>query len=134
MYSIDECFLDRTGVERDLQAYGQSIRKQVLQWLGLPTCVGIAPTKTLAKLANHTAKKNIERDWAGVCNLSQLDTHVQAALMARIDVGEVWGVGRRLAKALGAMGVHSALDLRRAPAQGLCVRLPLWKWSRHAQT
>ncbi len=57
VYSIDECFLDLTGMKRDLVAYGQEIKRTVKQWTGLPICVGIGHTKTLAKLANHTAKK-----------------------------------------------------------------------------
>lgn len=116
VYSIDESFLDLTGVCGDPTAYGHTMRVHVLQWLGLPTCVGIGPSKTLAKLANHIAKKNVGQDWAGVCNLTQLDAAARDALMARIDVGEVWGVGRRLAAALNENGVRTVLDLRRAHA------------------
>ncbi|MDP3688497.1 MAG: DNA polymerase V subunit UmuC, partial [Sulfurimicrobium sp.] len=67
IYSIDECFLGLEGFNRDLTAYGQEIRQQVRQWIGLPVCVGIGPSKTLAKLANHIAKKGPE--WNGVCDL-----------------------------------------------------------------
>ena len=55
VYSIDESFLDLTGFNRDLVEYGQEIRQRIQRWLGLAVCVGIAPTKTLAKLANHCA-------------------------------------------------------------------------------
>ncbi|MFO7641183.1 MAG: hypothetical protein R6X17_07920 [Candidatus Competibacteraceae bacterium] len=72
IYSIDECFLDLTGFERfDPTAYGQVMRRRVQQWLGLPVGVGIGSTKTLAKLANHLAKRQPE--WAGVCDFEALD-------------------------------------------------------------
>ncbi len=69
IYSIDECFLDLTGF-RHLTCYGEDIRKRIRQWVGLPVCVGIGSTKTLAKLANHLAKK-IPR-FNGVCNLNEM--------------------------------------------------------------
>lgn len=56
VYSIDECFADMTGIE-NLAVHGHQIRSRVLQWVGIPTCVGIAPTKTLAKFCNHLAKR-----------------------------------------------------------------------------
>ena len=56
IYSIDECFLSLSGLNKDLTVYGQEIRQRVKCWIGLPVCVGIGPTKTLAKLANHIAK------------------------------------------------------------------------------
>src|SRR5574343_1045110 len=59
VYSIDESFLDLSGFNRDLVEYGQEIRQRIQQWLGLAVCVGIAPTKSLAKLANHCAKKGL---------------------------------------------------------------------------
>lgn len=70
IYSIDECFIDLTGFSHmDLATYMQALRQRVQMWIGIPTCVGIAPTKTLAKLANHAAKKRPE--YAGVCDWSQ---------------------------------------------------------------
>ncbi|HQT27220.1 MAG TPA: Y-family DNA polymerase, partial [Burkholderiales bacterium] len=98
IYSIDECFLDLSGFQRDLTEYAQEIRRKVKQWVGLPVCVGIASTKTLAKLANHVAKKRGE--WNGVCELATLPPSLQDRLFAEIDVGEVWGVGRRLKESL----------------------------------
>lgn len=117
VYSIDECFVDLTGMEAlvgDLTAYGLAMRERVLRWIGIPTCVGIGPTKTLAKLANHIAKKNIARHWSGVCDLTALSPSEIDALMARIEVGEVWGVGRKLRERLSADGIATALDLKRA--------------------
>lgn len=68
VYSIDESFLDLTGFNRDLVEYGQEIRQRIQQWLGLAVCVGIAPSKTLAKLANHCAKKGLAGS-SGVCDV-----------------------------------------------------------------
>ncbi|WP_088501198.1 Y-family DNA polymerase [Burkholderia ubonensis] len=119
VYSIDESFLDLTGFRRDLTAYGHEMRAHVLKWLGLPTCVGIGASKTLAKLANHIAKKNVGRAWAGVCDLTQLSATERDELMAQIDIGDVWGVGRRLSTALNERGMRTVLDLRRADAATL---------------
>ena len=112
VYSIDECFLDLDGFNADLTAYGQAIRRQVKCWTGLPVCVGIGPTKTLAKLANHIAKKQPE--WAGVCDLGKLPEHALNDLLGRIEVGEVWGVGRRIREKLTRMEINTVLDLKQA--------------------
>ena len=105
IYSIDESFLDITSFKRrDLIAYGQQMRNRILQWTGLPVCVGIGSTKTLAKLANHCAKK--QSQFNGVCNLNQLPSNEVNQLLSNIAVGEVWGVGRKLAPKLNAMGQH----------------------------
>lgn len=112
VYSIDECFLDLTGMDIDRTATAHTIRRQVLQWIGIPTCVGIGASKTQAKLANHIAKKRPE--WAGVCDLTALAEHQVDRLMDSIEVGEVWGVGRKLNEQLQALGIHTVLDLKRA--------------------
>lgn len=113
VYSIDECFLDLTGFERrDLTDYGLEIRSRIKEWLGLPVCVGIGASKTLAKLANHIAKKNPE--FNGVCDSNAMTEQEWDAWLARIEVGEVWGIGRKLAPQLNAMGIQSVLDLKRA--------------------
>lgn len=114
VYSIDECFLDCTGI-RGLTDYGQFIRKRIQMWTGLPVCVGFAPTKTLAKLANHCAKKSLAGT-DGVCDLTVLPADELQALLRRIKVGEVWGVGPRISVKLQAMGIQSVWDLRRADA------------------
>lgn len=113
VYSIDESFLDLSGF-RDLDrvVYGYQIRSRIAHWLGLPVCVGIAPTKTLAKLANHVAKK--KPGFAGVCDLTRLAPEARAALFAQLDVGEVWGVGRQINERLAEMRIHTVLDLLRA--------------------
>ncbi len=112
VYSIDECFLDLTGFNRDLKAYGQEMRGRILKWTGLPVCVGVGSTKTLAKLANHIAKKQSQFD--GVCNLNQLTEDELNKVFSNIEVGEVWGVGRRLASKLKVLGINTVLDLKRA--------------------
>lgn len=116
VYSIDEAFVDVGNMPHvDLTAYSQRIRARVLQWLGLPVCVGIASSKTLAKLANHVAKKRSA--YVGVCDWSALTTHVQDDLLASIEVGEVWGVGRRIAARLAEMDIHTVGQLRAADTQ-----------------
>jgi DNA polymerase V len=115
VYSVDESFLQ---IEAVLKLYpsaaemGQQIRERMRQWLGLPVCVGVAPTKTLAKLANHMAKKMPQ--FNGVCDLHVIPRAERIQLMAEIDVGEVWGVGRRVAVRLNDMGIYTVLDLRNA--------------------
>ena len=113
VYSIDESFLDLTGfASRDLVKYGQQMRKRILRWTGLPVCVGIGATKTLAKLANHCAKKRPA--FNSVCNFNAMASHELDTLLAEIEVGEIWGVGRKLAPKLQALGFNSVLDLKRA--------------------
>jgi len=117
VYSIDECFVDLTGMEAlagSLTLYGQAMRERVLRWIGIPTCVGIAPSKTLAKMANHIAKKNVGRQWSGVCDLTRLPERDRDELLGLVEVGEVWGVGRRLRNRLVADGIVTAFDLKRA--------------------
>ena len=117
VYSIDECFLDLTGFNRDLKEYGQEMRSRILKWTGLPVCVGVGATKTLAKLANHLAKKQSQFD--GVCNLNQLAEDELNKVFSNIEVGEVWGVGRRLALKLKDLGISTVLDLKQADPEYL---------------
>ncbi|MDU1061674.1 MAG: Y-family DNA polymerase [Leclercia adecarboxylata] len=110
IYSIDEAFCDLTGVSNclNLEAFGREIRHTVEKRTHLTVGVGIAPTKTLAKLANFAAKK-WQRQTGGVLDLSSIAR--QRKLMAALPVEEVWGVGRRLSKRLDAMGIKTVLDL-----------------------
>lgn len=129
VYSIDECFLDFDGVTGDLRAIGQALRAAVLQEVGLPTSVGFGPTKTLAKLANHTAKTaertpekypaHLGATLSQVCDFGSLEKEDLAVVMAATGVRNVWGVGRRIAEKLQASGVHSVLDLVRVDAATL---------------
>jgi DNA polymerase V len=111
VYSIDEAFLDLGNFYgRDLNEYAQEMRNTVRAWTGIPVSVGVAPTKTLAKLANRLSKKSKKAD--GVLVLTN-ERHMEEALR-RTEVGDVWGVGRRYAKKLAGFGIHTALDLRNA--------------------
>lgn len=113
IYSIDETFLDLTGFRRDLIDYGQQIRAQVRQWTGIPVCVGIGSSKTLAKLANHSAKKVLVPEMGnGVTDFNQIDPDGLKRLFASIDVGEVWGVGRRNKERLYGMGIETVQQLK----------------------
>jgi DNA polymerase V len=113
IYSIDETFLDLTGFNRDLVAYGQEIRQRVRQWTGIPVCVGIGSSKTLAKLANHCAKKAHLPSMAdGVTDLNQLSASGLRKLFSRIEVGEVWGVGRKIQERLAGMGIETVQQLK----------------------
>ena len=113
IYSIDESFLDLTGFNLDLVDYGQQIRERVRQWIGVPVCVGIGSTKTLAKLANHAAKKALVPTMAdGVCDLNQLASSDLKQLLCILDVGEVWGIGKRISARLNELGVHTVQQLK----------------------
>ena len=119
IYSIDESFVDVSGIRGDISERARAIRARVHQWVGIPTCVGVAPTKTLAKLANHIAKQAERKpgsyppELAQVADLSRLPSSQLDGLLAETDVGEVWGVGRRIAEQLKAQGVATVLDLKR---------------------
>lgn len=109
-YSIDEAFCYFSDVHncRNLAELGRHIRATLLLYTHLTVGVGIAPTKTLAKLANHAAKKWQIRT-GGVVDLSGVD--LQRKLMAKLAVSEVWGIGRRISKKLDAMGIKTTLQL-----------------------
>ena len=111
VYSIDECFLELTGMI-ELSRYGQQMRSTIRQCVGIPVCVGIASSKTLAKLANHIAKK--QPRFNSVCNLNELNEYELNQILIKINVSEVWGVGRRISARLQEMGITSVLDLKRA--------------------
>lgn len=120
IYSIDECFIGLQGVA-DVTRRAHAIRSRIQRGIGISTCVGIAPTKTLAKLANHVAK-DAERKpgsypphLAGVCNLAEVSPELLASLLRSTPVGDVWGVGRRIAKRLCEHNIATAWELRKAP-------------------
>jgi len=109
IYSIDESFISLKGFDLDLTAYGRTIKETVLKEIGIPTCVGIGKTKTLAKLANHFAKK--QPAWNGVCNLTSLTRYEIASLMKQTPVNEIWGIGRQLHKKLNDQGIKTVFEL-----------------------
>src|SRR5690554_120177 len=109
IYSIDEAFLDLTGVINavDLTEFGLQIKATVQQHIGITVCVGIAPNKTLAKLANHAAKQYPAT--RGVVNLTEPVR--QKKLLSLMPVSKVWGVGNKLSERLNAIGITTALEL-----------------------
>ena len=115
-YSIDECFIRFDGHEHlDLVQHGKKMRQQIWQWLGLPVCVGIAPSKTLAKVANHCAKKLPNTE-----SVFKLETESQIQKVLKdLPVKEIWGVGRQLSKQLNDMGIMTALQLRNADLKSM---------------
>ncbi|WP_284214969.1 Y-family DNA polymerase [Comamonas jiangduensis] len=122
IYSIDESFIgDLEGIP-GLTRRARAIRSRIGRWTSIPTCIGLAPTKTLAKLCNHIAK-NAERkpgsypaELARVCNWAELTPAQHHALLQRTPAGDVWGIGRRMAAKLAEQGIHTAFDLARMPA------------------
>lgn len=116
-YSIDEMFIYLDGMTpTQCHALGQQLRRRIRRQLGLPVCVGLAPTHTLAKFANHLAKK--EPHFEGVCLLAGNDAATHRWLKAT-PVGAVWGVGRRLAARLELMGIRTAWALSQADPKQL---------------
>jgi DNA polymerase V len=119
IYSIDESFIGLEGVRGDLTKRSHVVRDRINQWIGIPCGVGIGATKTLAKLANHIAKTAERKpgsypdNLATVCNLVNLPGSDVDAILAATDVGEVWGVGRRIGQQLRDAGVRTVLDLAR---------------------
>jgi DNA polymerase V len=108
IYSIDESFLDLSDVALGRRSeLARDLRATVQRWTGIPTCVGIGPTKTLAKLANHIAKKNPELE--GVCDLT--DEADRRAWLSRIDLAEIWGVGAAGQRKLIALGAKTVADV-----------------------
>ncbi len=122
LYSIDEAFLDLTGVcQQDPIAYGHRIKKSVVRATGIPVCVGMGPTKTLAKLANFAAKK--WKKTGGVLDLS--DPVSREKLMRIVPVGEVWGIGSHTTAKLNQIGIHTVWDLATQPSQRMKTQLTI---------
>ncbi|WP_027709446.1 Y-family DNA polymerase [Zooshikella ganghwensis] len=113
VYSIDEAFLDLTNLNinaSNLTNYGQQVRTTLAQYCGLPMSIGIASTKTLAKLANHYAKQHVEYN-----GVYEVLPGQETTLLKAMPLGEVWGVGRKLTYKLQAMGLSTAYDLACIP-------------------
>lgn len=115
IYSIDEAFLDLEGFEHfGLTAYAGRVRAAVGRCTGIPVSIGIGPTKTLAKIANRLAKKF--PDAGGVFNFLESDAD---RMLAQVDVGDIWGVGRQWAGWLQGQGIMTALDLKRSDPKAI---------------
>lgn len=120
VYSIDEAFLSMVGFERrDLTEYGRQIRRTVKQWTGIPVSVGIAETKTLAKIANRMAKRT--PDTGGVFDL--LACPDRDTLLDRVAVEDVWGIGRNHTHMLKQHGITTAFQLREVDDQWIRKRM-----------
>ena len=119
IYSIDESFIGLDGVRGDLVERSHKIRSRILQWTGIPCGIGIGRTKTLAKLANHIAKTAERKPGvypghlAQVCNLEVLSADERQRVFEATEVGEVWGIGRRISKQLTDGGIKTVQDLVR---------------------
>ncbi|KGO79375.1 SOS mutagenesis and repair protein UmuC [Flavobacterium beibuense F44-8] len=108
VYSIDEAFLDFNGIDvNDFYTYGLEMRERVWKWVGLPICVGIAPTKTLSKAANRIAKKYQEKT-GGVYVIDTNEKRLKAIKWLKIE--DVWGIGYRTVKKLKARNINTAYD------------------------
>lgn len=114
VYSIDESFLGVQGNPEQLGELASRIRTAVALSVGVPVCVGVAPTKTLAKFANHVAKRNAHLD--GVCSMDSMDPQLVERIQSRVPVTDLWGVGARTGTKLAGMGVSTIADLKAADA------------------
>jgi DNA polymerase V len=110
IYSVDECFVDVTALP-DTDSFCRTLRQTVRQWTGIPVSVGVGPTKTLAKLSNHLAKKSKKAE--GVVDLTAHPDWIEGALR-KTSVGDVWGIGRRSAAKLAGYDILTAWDLTQA--------------------
>lgn len=112
IYSIDEAFLDLRGLpERGLEDWGARVRSTVRQWTGIPVSIGIAPTKTLAKLANRIAKRRFpDRGVFAITGREEL-----GSLLDGVPVKDIWGIGPRYARLLNRHGVLTAREFRDLP-------------------
>lgn len=120
IYSIDEAFLHLDGINpENVQEFCRSLVARVRQWVGIPVSIGVAPTKTLAKIASHFAKTH--KGYRGVCMMDTDAKRLKALELTSID--DVWGIGRRLAPKMVSWGVQSALDFTRRPKDWVQSRL-----------
>jgi DNA polymerase V len=128
-YSIDEMFLDFAGLTTDREAHAAAIRDKVRRIAKIPTCVGIGPTKTIAKLANKVAKQ--DRNGSGVCDLSDADKRLKA--YRDIDLSDVWGLGRASVAKLNKRGVATVADFTTLPVEDVRELLTVVGARTHAE-
>ena len=106
-YSIDECFIYLDGMEhQDLKKWGENLHKKIKQYVGMPVSIGLAPNKTLAKMASHFAKKY--QGYRHCCMIDSDEKRIKALKL--YPIGDVWGIGRRYAAKLESLGVKTAYD------------------------
>ncbi|TDQ21992.1 Y-family DNA polymerase [Tenacibaculum caenipelagi] len=126
VYSIDEAFLQFKGFDEcDFDSYGTRIRSTILQWTGIPTCVGIAPTKALSKVANKIARK-FPKETGGVYVIDSEEKRIKALQWISID--KVWGIGRGLQKRLQAKGCVKAYDFTQLDDDWVLKNLSITGW------
>ena len=107
VYSIDEAFIDLSNFpDSEVEKVGREIRETVLQWTGIPTSIGIAKTKTLSKIANHIAKKK-QSGVVSLIGIENLDP-----ILEKVEINDVWGVGRQLTKFYQKNGIYNAKQLK----------------------
>lgn len=112
VYSVDEAFfMVENGTLAEATRFAKELRETILKWTGIPVSIGLASTKTLAKAANHVAKKSEE--YGGVMNCEECQNHEE--VLSKIEVGEIWGIGRQYSKMLHASNIKTALALASAP-------------------
>ncbi len=124
IYSIDEAFLKLDGIQQNFNKFGHDIRDKVKKWTGIPISVGIADTKTLAKVANELAKKSPH--YKGVLDISGLSDKEMDKYLKLMDINDVWGIGRRLSPMLRIHGIKTARDLKYANDRWIrkCINVP----------
>ena len=126
VYSIDESFLKLDGFENyNLYEYGTKMRSRVLKWTGIPTCVGIAPTKALCKVANKIARSNLKQS-KGICIIDSEEKRIKALKWTKI--GNVWGIGSRLKKRLQDKGCFTAWDFTQLPSDWVLKNFSIVAW------
>ena len=126
VYSIDEAFVQFIGFENyDFEDYGIQIRQRILKWTGIPTCVGIAPTKALSKVANKIARK-FPNETKGVYVIDSEEKRIKA--LKWITLEAVWGIGRGLQKRLKAKGCKTALDFVQLPDEWVRKNFSITEW------
>ena len=126
VYSIDESFLKLNGFENyNLYEYGTTMRSRVLKWTGIPTCVGIAPTKALCKIANKIARSNLKQS-KGICVIDSEENRIKALKWTKI--GNIWGIGSRLKKRLQEKGCVTAWDFTQLPSSWVLKKFSIVEW------
>ena len=120
IYSIDEAFMHLDGIEpKDVPGLCRDLVAKIRKWVGVPVSIGVAPTKTLAKIASHFAKKY--KGYKGVCMMETEAKRLKALSLTPID--DVWGVGRRLAPKMHEWGIETALDFTERPERWVSEKL-----------
>ena len=112
VYSIDESFINLSGISVDLTSYMHTLKRQVKSWTGIPVCIGIGRTKVLAKLANRVAKKYSK--FNGVFDIDMLPQNRFNNLLKNIDIGDIWGIGRKSKDKLNQFGIDNAFEFYKA--------------------